>query len=767
MKIKTLFLIPVFLLLSSLRLSGQTEAFPRLVKVSGSAENQGNITYDYFYSNNHLDSIVWEQKNFKLKQIFSYKEDGKIAQVEEMQWSTYRKAWTRANLFEYAYNKKGLLKTISKKVIAGNDYAEYEDYSYEYNSKNQLIMVDVYDYSRDFTYKETLYKYDDQGRKTEVLTKQTTAESGGELVDYKKEELTYNNSNQLIQKTIFVRYEGGLVADKVYDYSYDTEGGCSEIAMTPIGIKFATEIRRFVNNNSILLKDVFIPEGPQSFFPDWEATSTLRKSEEVVLVDLNQKENRQSYFEYTYADLPKSQTPNIRLSLDGSVSKISFSVTTATPKSSVRVVFPNGEEVEDISDEEYGIARFGTVLSQEQSGNIDIYTQDPIAIASQQMGIRQIQFFSAPNLRRLTIPYQTLTSLDLTSTPRLEELYLQGCEKLLEVNISGLSRLKRLNVANNSAIQITGLEQAVQMESFIAYNSGIKSLDLKNWPKIKELDLTHTGLTEIDLSANSLLTHLELTDNQLSSISLDNLNNLKVLKIGSNQLKEINLSNLTQLEELDINGNLLSRLDLSANFLSSLDCGNNLLSLGDLPAKGSMNSYIYWPQGAFPLPQEVSLEKGLDLQYMSSLLGVLGTPTASTFALMDEAGNEYDPETYYLLENGMFTFKQPIETLVRIRVLNKAFPKLTGKTASYSTFFKVTKGTSVDRIEAEKPYLVHGNRLTILPQEGAETLLFSISGELLWKSTLNSSTPSPEFTLPSGAYLLRVGTETYKIVIRE
>ncbi len=735
--------------------------FPRLVRVSGQSQDQGKVNYEYFYTGKTLDSIVSEQKNFKLKQIFSYQSDGKIAEIEEMQWSNYRQDWYKANLYVYSYSKAGLLKSIAKKVMSGTSYNEYEDYSYGYDKQGRLILVDVYDYSRDFSYKEIHYTYDEKGRKNKMITKQSIGE-GEALRENKREEYVYNDADQLIQKNTFVLYNGAMTADKVISYTYDSAGGCTEIATTPVGIKFASEIRRFTNNTDIPIKNVFLGTTPQSYFPDFEACDFVRLTEEILLADLNGKYSRHSQFTYTYADLPKSEKAALSFTIDGSVSNLSFSVTTAQPESLVKVVFPDGSIAEEKSDKEYGIARFGKKVAGGKQGQILIYAQDIVALASQQTGISQLDLTSTPKLKRLTIPFQTLTTIDLSHTPFLEELYLQGCTQLKEVDITPLKGLKRLNISNNTTTQVRGLDEAFYLEHLIAYNSNLRNPNPKNWKQIKTLDLVQTQLETIDLSSNVELERLELTDNRLTSINLGALTKLKVLKVGKNQLQKIDLSSCKKLEELDVNGNQLTRLEIHSSLLDNLDCGNNNLSLAALPEKGQMTTYIYWPQGAFPLPETIETQAPLNLHELVSLTGVLGAPSLSEFAVIDEQGKEYEPETYYSLENGVFTFKQSMETPVRIRVLNKAFPKLTGKAASHSTLFRVKKGGSVNLFVEEIPYTIQDNRLIVSSPTDAGYSIFDISGRCIFQASENSDN---EISLRPGNYLLLLGAKSYKIHI--
>lgn len=279
---------------------------PRLVKIEGQSLDQGKETYDYFYDDNRLDSIIHDQigYQFTTKQVMAYDEANRLTSIEEFQWYKSKNMWTKANLFNYHYNKDGKLKTIEKQVISGDEYEYYEDYSYEYDSEGRLSLVEIYDYNTDATLKETIYTYDEQGRIKTVTVKRNMSMNG--LQDYTIDDYVYNAQGQLVQKNISLNHEGTMTPDKVLNYTYDNDGGCIKVETYAVGIdNHPILVTNYVNNNSVELDDVNTGTTPLSYFPDFEACKFVRLSEETLQADINGNLSTFSSYNYTYADLPE------------------------------------------------------------------------------------------------------------------------------------------------------------------------------------------------------------------------------------------------------------------------------------------------------------------------------------------------------------------------------------------------------------------------------------------------------------------------------
>jgi Leucine-rich repeat (LRR) protein len=126
--------------------------------------------------------------------------------------------------------------------------------------------------------------------------------------------------------------------------------------------------------------------------------------------------------------------------------------------------------------------------------------------------VKEIELLNHPNLWRLSLERNSLTSIDLTSLTSLELLYID--------------------------------------------NNELSSIDLSNNSKIIEMNLNFNNLKDIDISNLVELKHLSLDGNQLENIDLTKNIKLEELNLGSNLFKDnIDVSNCVNLSWFNILGN--------------------------------------------------------------------------------------------------------------------------------------------------------------------------------------------------------------------
>lgn len=400
--------------------------------------------------------------------------------------------------------------------------------------------------------------------------------------------------------------------------------------------------------------------------------------------------------------LMKAQTPSPRLTYtaDGSKDVQSFTVRTTAPEVLVKVKFPDGIEAEATSSPSDRMTKFAHRIPKEtpKPWRVEIFTEGIESFATQETGITEIDFSHCAEIKRITLPYQLLKKVNTSTLTELQELYLHGNSQLKEIDLTNNNQLKRLNISNTDGLQVKGLEECGEMTHLHAYNTSLTNPNLAKLTKLQVLDLTNTKTNLLDLSQNTALTELELMDNNLTRLDLSKQKNLKRLKLGSNKLTELELGANPLLEELDVNNNELVRLILPREHLTNLDCGKNHLALSQLPAKGKLSSYIYWPQKDFPVPARLTIGKVLDLSSENKAKGVVSDERNTLFFVYDKAGNSLEENTDYKIENGRFTFLKEFSEPIRIKVKNSAFPKLDKKDALYSNFFTVGPEEAVSSI---------------------------------------------------------------------
>lgn len=130
-----------------------------------------------------------------------------------------------------------------------------------------------------------------------------------------------------------------------------------------------------------------------------------------------------------------------------------------------------------------------------------------------------------------------------------------------EIYKDEMKMIKRLFITNYGILDITGIEEAKNINYFNSNGNNIKVLPLSNLFKLETLIL---GYVE-----------------KLDITPLENLINLKILYLDDNKISDISpLKNLINLEELNLSSNLISDITVLKDLknLRYLDLGNNNIS---------------------------------------------------------------------------------------------------------------------------------------------------------------------------------------------
>ncbi|MFT5753514.1 MAG: Leucine-rich repeat (LRR) protein [Flavobacterium sp.] len=169
-----------------------------------------------------------------------------------------------------------------------------------------------------------------------------------------------------------------------------------------------------------------------------------------------------------------------------------------------------------------------------------------------------------------------------------------------EIQVSEALQVGYIDISNSNIVDLTGLEQFVNLKTLICNNNQISNLNLSVFVSLEKLTCNNNLLTNVDINGlvnleqfnckNNLLTTLNASNfnnlflldcsyNQISNLNISGLINLSFLNCQGNQLTNINLLGLTDLEFIYCGGNQFTNLDLSGlSNLKELYCNSNLLS---------------------------------------------------------------------------------------------------------------------------------------------------------------------------------------------
>ena len=457
-----------------------------------------------------------------------------------------------------------------------------------------------------------------------------------------------------------------------------------------------------------------------------------------------------------FTSLPIQAQSKLTYIADGSVPIQSFSVRTITPNTTVSVKFPDGIVAEAVSDNEYRLTQFAHRIKDVPAPwTIEISVEGIASFASQQTGITKVDLTGCKEIKRLTLPYQNLESINLSGLEEMEELYLHGNTKLKALDVTDLTELKILNISNTEGLIPVGLNHCTALSYLYAYNSSLSNPDLSALTELQVLDLTNTKTSSIDLSKNTKLQSVELTDNLLTDVN-------------GNILQHIDLHQNAKLVELNVSSNQLQTLNIVLDSLTSLDCGANRLPISQLPMRGNLSTYIYWPQKDFMVAQQVEVGKPLDLSQEAEATGVAQSKKKTVFFVYDSEGNMLSEGDDYTCTNGIFTFSKAFDKALRIKIKTAAFPKLKDKASLYSTYFKVvTPTTGINSTTTAKdPYFstTPGHLTIVLTDKSASVSIYQLDGKCVTKTSIEPNSPL-SLPLPQGVYLIVIGNKSFKVII--
>jgi Leucine-rich repeat (LRR) protein len=144
--------------------------------------------------------------------------------------------------------------------------------------------------------------------------------------------------------------------------------------------------------------------------------------------------------------------------------------------------------------------------------------------------------------------------VDFTNNTKLEKLALPN-SNVKEIELLNHPNLWRLSLERNSLTSID-LTSLTSLELLYIDNNELSSIDLSNNSKIIEMNLNFNNLKDIDISNLVELKHLSLDGNQLENIDLTKNIKLEELNLGSNLFKDnIDVSNCVNLSWFNILGN--------------------------------------------------------------------------------------------------------------------------------------------------------------------------------------------------------------------
>ena len=220
----------------------------------------------------------------------------------------------------------------------------------------------------------------------------------------------------------------------------------------------------------------------------------------------------------------------------------------------------------------------GSTYSAYLSG---LYCYDSYDIIVMSGQITSLDLSGCTALTKLDCSYNQLTSLDVSKNTALTELSC-GSNQLTSLDVSHNTALTNLGCRENQLTSLDVSKNTALTYLYCSYNQ-LTSLDVSGCTALTDLDCSYNQLTSLDVSKNTALTGLSCEENQLTGLDVSKNTALGGVNCRSNQLTSLDVSKNTALEVLYCENNQLTGLDVSKNtYVTDLRCNNNHISLSDL-----------------------------------------------------------------------------------------------------------------------------------------------------------------------------------------
>jgi uncharacterized protein YjdB len=204
--------------------------------------------------------------------------------------------------------------------------------------------------------------------------------------------------------------------------------------------------------------------------------------------------------------------------------------------------------------------------------SLDVTQNTQLTYLNADASLTSLDLSNNTKLQDLILPYNPLTSLDLSHCTDLEAVLLQECTSLASLNINGCAKLRSINCTR----------------------AKMPSLDFSTCPMITIITCgNNPELTSLQVAGQTFLTTLN-GDNcaKLASLNLNGCTALKNAQLSKCDLSSLTVAGCTALEMLICDQNKLTALDLTGlSNLWSLDVSSNLLTATAIDALfGSLNN---------------------------------------------------------------------------------------------------------------------------------------------------------------------------------
>lgn len=213
------------------------------------------------------------------------------------------------------------------------------------------------------------------------------------------------------------------------------------------------------------------------------------------------------------------------------------------------VSVPDSRFEQALIDRGYDFVLDGRIKTAPIANATTIEILNPMGIVS----IRGIEAF--PNLQRLRIIHNQISSVDLSKNPNLTWLSLWD-NKLTSIDVSSLSKLEYFGAGDNDIVtfDVSRNRNLIELdfgntEGRTGYGTtrGVTSIDITHNPNLQQLYMQNNRLTSLNLSGNPILKAIWVHDNKIESLDCTRNPLLSWFLVWNNNLRYLNIKGLSSI----------------------------------------------------------------------------------------------------------------------------------------------------------------------------------------------------------------------------
>lgn len=202
--------------------------------------------------------------------------------------------------------------------------------------------------------------------------------------------------------------------------------------------------------------------------------------------------------------------------------------------------------------------------------------------------LRTLYLFAIYSHEKLDLtPLKKLEFLTIDNTLNVEEIDVTGCDNLMRMSVyydnynnlrtistGTLPNLERIVFSHLRSLTYLDLTQYPSLQELYLMFTGVSSLNLIQNPDIQEAHVYNNELTSLRLGNNQKLKILRANNNHLSKIDLSNCQDIESIMLYDNELSSISVAGLKKLYYLDVDGNPIGSIYLNNPDLSAFYCSD-------------------------------------------------------------------------------------------------------------------------------------------------------------------------------------------------